>query len=446
MYWPRNHYGHVTVERKKLYEQVWSVPGSQLAIQYGISDVGLAKVCKRYRIPRPPRGYWAKLHAGKLVQKPPLPKLNDPDYAVVHMQGLDMPEETMKSVMAAAKPDATKQPSPPVAGPPHPLVLLAGEQLRHANLDHDGLVRTDPSAAPDLRVSPPLIDRCLSILDGFVKRWEVQGGVIHVGFPDEHGKPATAVAVESDRLFIQIIEGINESKPITDPARRTGYLTLYIAGDESRQFRRRWSDTKTQRLEKMYKPLIETLLLTLGLKKAERLDRECEERQRQKVQTRRQAAARTHDTGFYWRQTLMEDVSRWHDARRIREYLVALQQALASGQIHAHDSERFKQWFEWAQRYADSIDPAMRAKLPDETVDGPANTPIAELDVTSHTRPVLLKLGVKDTDELWCVKDEQLRAACQGHGRAGAVWDEVTRVLEGLGYDVSKRPSASYWW
>jgi hypothetical protein len=41
--------GPVTVQREKLYEQVWSVPGSQLAALYGISDVGLAKVCRRYK-------------------------------------------------------------------------------------------------------------------------------------------------------------------------------------------------------------------------------------------------------------------------------------------------------------------------------------------------------------------------------------------------------------
>jgi len=37
----------VTVDRKTLYEQIWSIPGTQLAATYGISDVGLAKACKR---------------------------------------------------------------------------------------------------------------------------------------------------------------------------------------------------------------------------------------------------------------------------------------------------------------------------------------------------------------------------------------------------------------
>jgi hypothetical protein len=40
----------------------------------GISDVGLAmKACRRADLLLPHRGHWAKLAAGKMVKKPPLP-------------------------------------------------------------------------------------------------------------------------------------------------------------------------------------------------------------------------------------------------------------------------------------------------------------------------------------------------------------------------------------
>ncbi len=38
--------------RHELYEQVWTLPMSRLAKQYGLSDVGLAKICKRHNIVR----------------------------------------------------------------------------------------------------------------------------------------------------------------------------------------------------------------------------------------------------------------------------------------------------------------------------------------------------------------------------------------------------------
>ena len=62
-----------SVSRLELYKQVWETPVTQLAKTYGISDVGLAKICKKYKIPRPPRGYWAKKAAGQQMAKTPLP-------------------------------------------------------------------------------------------------------------------------------------------------------------------------------------------------------------------------------------------------------------------------------------------------------------------------------------------------------------------------------------
>jgi hypothetical protein len=38
------------ISRKELYNQVWITPMSQLAQSYRISDVGLAKICKKHNI------------------------------------------------------------------------------------------------------------------------------------------------------------------------------------------------------------------------------------------------------------------------------------------------------------------------------------------------------------------------------------------------------------
>lgn len=59
--------------RHQLYELVWAGPVSALAKSLKVSDVALAKACRRGDIPLPPRGYWMKLNAGKGVTKTPLP-------------------------------------------------------------------------------------------------------------------------------------------------------------------------------------------------------------------------------------------------------------------------------------------------------------------------------------------------------------------------------------
>jgi ankyrin repeat protein len=63
--------------REEIYQEIWSEPIQHVAKRYKISDVGLAKVCKKLNIPRPGRGYWAIKAAGKTTPKrPPLPELS----------------------------------------------------------------------------------------------------------------------------------------------------------------------------------------------------------------------------------------------------------------------------------------------------------------------------------------------------------------------------------
>ena len=64
--------GHLFT-RRELYDLVWAGPISALAKTLQVSDVWLAKTCRLSNIPLPPRGYWARLYAGQIVGKTPLP-------------------------------------------------------------------------------------------------------------------------------------------------------------------------------------------------------------------------------------------------------------------------------------------------------------------------------------------------------------------------------------
>jgi hypothetical protein len=61
------------LKRGDLYELVWTAPVSEIAARIGISDVGLAKACRRADIPLPSRGYWARVSAGQPIGRDPLP-------------------------------------------------------------------------------------------------------------------------------------------------------------------------------------------------------------------------------------------------------------------------------------------------------------------------------------------------------------------------------------
>lgn len=60
-------------DREQLYNEVWSDPSEKVAARYRVSGVFLGRVCRQLKIPKPPRGYWAKRAAGGRV--PALPKL-----------------------------------------------------------------------------------------------------------------------------------------------------------------------------------------------------------------------------------------------------------------------------------------------------------------------------------------------------------------------------------
>lgn len=50
--------------KQELEKIIWSKPTVKIAADLGVSDVAIAKLCKKLEIEKPPRGYWAKVDAG----------------------------------------------------------------------------------------------------------------------------------------------------------------------------------------------------------------------------------------------------------------------------------------------------------------------------------------------------------------------------------------------
>jgi hypothetical protein len=54
-------YSHPSKE--ELEALVWSKPTTKVAKELGVSDVAVAKLCKKLNVDKPPRGYWSKVDA-----------------------------------------------------------------------------------------------------------------------------------------------------------------------------------------------------------------------------------------------------------------------------------------------------------------------------------------------------------------------------------------------
>ncbi|HVV51396.1 MAG TPA: hypothetical protein VHO06_17125 [Polyangia bacterium] len=63
----------IQYDREKLYQEVWTEPMTAVAARYGVSSAALATVCRKLAVPRPGRGYWALMAAGRPPAKPGLP-------------------------------------------------------------------------------------------------------------------------------------------------------------------------------------------------------------------------------------------------------------------------------------------------------------------------------------------------------------------------------------
>jgi hypothetical protein len=61
----------IKISRTDLHEKVRTTPLKTFAKEFGLSDVGLAKLCRRHDIPLPGRGYWVRMQFGKEQEQTP---------------------------------------------------------------------------------------------------------------------------------------------------------------------------------------------------------------------------------------------------------------------------------------------------------------------------------------------------------------------------------------
>src|SRR4051794_19450544 len=128
--------------RQELYDLVWSTPVLKLSLDFGISNVAIAKRCTRLNIPRPSLGYWAKIEAGKEPRKVPLPPT---------------PDELFKQQMQR---HVRKSLRLPAEGEPFlPLASELMTAITKAQLDHYKRAHLEDPKFPEVTVSKNLAQR-----------------------------------------------------------------------------------------------------------------------------------------------------------------------------------------------------------------------------------------------------------------------------------------------
>ena len=132
---------------------MWSRPAIALAEEFGISGRGLGKMWSRFKIPVPPRGYWAKLAAGKHVTRIPLPTAKSDVGSEILIQpspegpGAALPEQIQAEVTAVLE-NRDQIEVPETLRSPHPIVKHWLDQKRE---------RRKVDQLSDRRSEPPVL-------------------------------------------------------------------------------------------------------------------------------------------------------------------------------------------------------------------------------------------------------------------------------------------------
>lgn len=156
---------------------------SRLAKTFGLSDVGLRKICVKHAIPTPPLGYWAKRAHGKRVHQKPLPSSAENPPIKIHLVARPILEKAAALVAAEEAALANEADQPlivvPIERPAklHPIAAATARAVRSTRADSEG-IKHAKGPGGDTSIAAASLDRALCIIDAFARAAEDRGYAI----------------------------------------------------------------------------------------------------------------------------------------------------------------------------------------------------------------------------------------------------------------------------
>lgn len=385
------------VDREALYEEVWSEPVTVVAPRYGLSDVGLAKICRSLGIPLPSRGYWAKVKAGKIMKRAPLPPVKAPGSIATGLK--KVPDEIaaarqhlrQATVHAREASCAREIEEQALQTEIHPLIEDAGRRLRRRDgWPKESGVRAAPAEVFDLRVTRATMDRALLVADRLLKALEPHG--VQAVVDGEAKRTLLVFSTPTTAIPVSIEEDVKVSRHVPNRSERaqinryfdrwrlprgesveypkmpkhdytpTGILIVRVG----RWFSRSWKDTPRKALEERIREVV-LGVLNIGLEEhLHQFDDACREDAYRLALKRYLFVSERRAREVEGFERLETDAGRWERASRLRVYADAVERkAIADGALFADVIE----WLAWARAKADWMDPTM--KICDAILDAP---------------------------------------------------------------------------
>lgn len=352
----------ITLTRDELYEQVWTEPMVHIAKRLGLSDRGLAKLCARYDIPVPPRGWWAKKQHGRAVRRKALPPGGAETELVFHASDVETARQSDPPELAREKDPAWRIVVPDDLTISHPLIREAVAAIRQAarEASKHGVVRWQDryqaklakpgKGHPDIAVSKPSVARASRIMQALFSAFERRGFTVRVS---ENGE--TVVAVLDEPFQIALIERLKQVRVkrtygTTVDLQPSGRLMLRIGSSYQNAG---VADSPSRRVEDSLNRFVANLVRRALLAKHERaLHAERQARWEVHEQEER-LAQQARDSESLRRRRLATAVARWSRHQRRIAFVQAVEARIRDGSVDT----RAEQWLEWASGFLKATDP-----------------------------------------------------------------------------------------
>jgi len=149
------------VTREVLYQQVWAEPMTTVALRYNVSSSFLARVCTQLKVPRPQRGYWAKLAAGKKSKQPALSEASPGDEIewARYGEARRVPPLSPKPPEGKKRRHLTRLELPEH----HPLLEGVREKMNEGRETYSGYLRPQKRLIADIIASKDSADRAIEV-------------------------------------------------------------------------------------------------------------------------------------------------------------------------------------------------------------------------------------------------------------------------------------------
>ena len=367
-----------TLSREDLYELVWAEPMTKVAARFGMSDVGLKKICQRHQVPVPGRGNWQKLESGKKVSKVPLPIVADRAETLIQVRErchLIESKEEGEAVERQKRFEAAEENRilvPETLDRPHRIARETRKALRQARPDKYGALKCEDPNLFYARVGPDSVDRAVRILNALLTAFERRSFGMS---PPNDDRGRARVVANGESIGFSIEERVRQQPHrLTDKEKLdqrrygrfwapmydyvpTGELSLKINTGWGSGLRSTWSDQATRKVEDCLNDFMVGLVRVAEWERDARRHREEEALRRRQEEQRRAEIRRRHEEEQEKVRKLEEETDAWMKAERIRAYAAAVEASAVAkkGSIDA-DSETAK-WLKWARDQADRLDP-----------------------------------------------------------------------------------------